>query len=396
MATSYNLSAQTGIETTYLIGTDTNVRDVSDVLDALYLADTPFLNRLTWGSAASASSIEWVSDNIGYGYIINSGAALASNGSAMNVGTSGLNNTTHAMRQLHTGTVLKYNGFADKSKGYLVVNDISLGGGSIGVEFLSGTVAAGSAIASQSTFFIVGSPTMEGSLPRLDTTRPRSVASNYMQTFRQDVRISGSRAAIEMYAVANELQTQIKLRAKEYMRELERSLILAHKDVGAATEIQHMGGIFDYLRGVSGSHIDTTTTSITESALLAITAELYDKGSVPNVLLMGPKQARVIPTWERARVRFEPDEHVAGFYVTKYVTDLGVTLDILISRWVPKSFAFVLDTSKIKPRAMRGRKYILEKLGKKGDFSEYQLISELSLEFKGYNMNQHGMFTALT
>jgi hypothetical protein len=56
----------------------------------------------------------------------------------------------------------------------------------------------------------------------------------------------------------------------------------------------------------------------------------------------------------------------------------------------------VLDANKIKLIPLRGRKFILEKLGKKGDYVEWELISEATMEFKGYTLGQHGMFDALT
>lgn len=396
MATSWAITPPSGVETTYDYTANTDVRDVSDVLDAVYLADTPFINKIGWGAPANNKIIEWITDNIGYGYlIISNGAAVASNASSFVVGTSGVGAVSLALRQIHTGTVLKYNNGSDKSKGYMVVEDFSLGGGSVVFAYLSGTTQPAD-ISDGATLFIVGSPVNEGSAPRQDSTRPRDIKSNKTQIFRQDVRMTGTRMAIEMYAVANELRHQITLRTKEYKRELERTAIIGHKDAGSSTETQLMGGIYDFLKDESGSHIDTSTTTLTETALNDLCNAIYDKGGEPNTLLMGPTQARVIPTFERQRVRLEQDSRIAGFYVNKYLTDLGVTMDILISRWVPKNFAFVLDASKIKLRPLRGRKFILEKLGKKGDYVEYQLVSEVSLEFKGYNLGQHGMFVALT
>jgi len=65
-------------------------------------------------------------------------------------------------------------------------------------------------------------------------------------------------------------------------------------------------------------------------------------------------------------------------------------------RRVPKNFAFVIDTSKCQLRAKKGRKAIMEKLGKNGDFDDWQIISEFSFEMKGYSNGQHGMFTKLS
>ena len=56
----------------------------------------------------------------------------------------------------------------------------------------------------------------------------------------------------------------------------------------------------------------------------------------------------------------------------------------------------MLDTSKIHPRAKSGRKLFIEKLGKDGDRERWQIISEFSLEMRGYDKGQHGMWSKLT
>ena len=277
----------------------------------------------------------------------------------------------------------------------MVVEDFSLGAGSVTFVFLSGTTSA-EAITDAATLFIVGDAVPEGSSPRQDSTRPRNIASNKTQIFRQDVRMTGTRMATQMYAVANELRKQIELRTMEYKRSLERTAILGFKDAGSSAETQMMGGIYYYLKGESGTHIDSTNTSLTESVLNNIIKGVMEKGGTPDTLLVGFDRQQDLSAWDVAKKRTRPDTRIAGYYVTQYLSDLGCVVDILVSRWVPKNLAFVLEKNKIKLRAMQGRKFILEKLGKKGDYTEYQLISEVSMEFNGYNLGQHGMASALS
>ena len=397
------MNPATGVETTWEITASTDVRDVSEVLDAVYLADTPLMNRLKWGAPTHNTKIEWISDNIGYGYVVLShGADLASGTTSWEIGTSGLGAISLAVRQLNSGTILKVmdTDHAAASlivKGWYVVNNWSVGG-TLSVSALSGCTLA-EAITDASTLYIVGNAVPEASATRYDKTRPRSLHSNYTQIFRQDVRMSGTRQALAMHAVPNELRHQIMLRAKEHKRQLERTVILGKKEAGAAAAgdyVRLMGGIMDFMAGQSGSHIDATTTAFTETALNNLLAAMWDKGATPNAILTGPARARSISSWERARVRVEQDSHVAGFYTNRYMSDLGWDLEILVSRWCTSNVVFVIDTSKIIPRAMRGRKYLLEKLGKNGDYDEYQLIAEVTLEMRGYTEAQHGMFHALT
>ena len=394
MATSFPFTIPSGVESTLDYTSSTDVRDVSDMLDAVYVSDTPLVNRIGYGSAISNKVHEWITDSIGYGYLIlSNGGTVASNDSGAVFGTSNIGVVSTAMRQVRTGTVLKYNN-QSTDRGWYVVEDFTYTG-SIVWAGISGT-SVSATVTDAATFFIVGNAVKEGSEPRRDATRPRQICSNKTQIFREDIRMTGTRQAIQMYAVPDELRKQIMLRTEEYKRQVERTAILGYKHAGDAAETQMMGGIYQFLDGTSGSNIDTSTTTLTETAINDVAQAVFDKGGEPNTLLLGPKQARVIPTLERARVRVTQDSRMAGFYVTKYMTDLGVEMDILISRWVPKDFTFVLDANKLKLMPLRGRKFNLQKLGLKGDYVEWQLVSEITLEFKGYSLGQHGMFTNLS
>jgi len=89
------------------------------------------------------------------------------------------------------------------------------------------------------------------------------------------------------------------------------------------------------------------------------------------------------------------NEGKGGGYINSYLTEAGIVIDIVPMAYVPVNLAFVLDTSKIMLRAKKGRKAIMEKLGKMGDFDDWQILSEFSMEMRGWNLRQHGMFTKL-
>ena len=81
---------------------------------------------------------------------------------------------------------------------------------------------------------------------------------------------------------------------------------------------------------------------------------------------------------------------------TRYLTDTGKTGDLVPMVKFPVDWLFVLDVDKIKLRALKGRKLLLEKLGKVGDYEEWQLLSEFSMEHHGVAQGQHGAFFALS
>jgi hypothetical protein len=89
------------------------------------------------------------------------------------------------------------------------------------------------------------------------------------------------------------------------------------------------------------------------------------------------------------------NDTVGGGHITSYLTEAGIEVDLIPMGNVPDNLLFVVDPGRIKLRAKSGRKALFEKLGKMGDTDDWQILSEFSLEMKGYNMGQHGMFTCL-
>ena len=157
-----------------------------------------------------------------------------------------------------------------------------------------------------------------------------------------------------------------------------------------------MNGVLGFLKGQSGSHIDSTTTSFSETAFNNVAGALWENGSTPNAFFAHQTQIRKFTTWDRSRIRMSPRENLGGAHISSYMTDIGIEVDLVPLRRCPVNIAYVLDTSKIRLRAKKNRKLILDRLGKTGDYEKYQLISEFSMEMKGYNLGQHGMFDRLT
>lgn len=379
------------------IVSNTDRRDVSEMLDLLALADTPFINRVGWGPETGATSIEWISEDLGPGYV-KAGSVMASAGTSLQISTVEGLTTAQAARQLQTGTLLYHYSSTDGEHSLMLV--VSVGtDGECEIEVLS---TATSFSVSTSTIagdklFILGAAANEGSLPRTGNWRSRVLCSNGMTILRQDVQISGSQKATDFYAIGREDQHQVMMRMKELQREREKSALYSvHVTPRSTTEASFMNGALGFLVGQSGDHIDTSTTTLTETAVNDVIGACWEAGS-DNLTFMGArKQCAKFTQWDKNRIRMEPRDGRGGGYVTRYMSEIGVEVEIVPMRNVPNNIAFVLDLSKIQLRAKKGRKGIMEKLGKAGDFDDWQIISEFSMEMKGYNLRQHGLFTRLS
>ena len=369
-------------------------RDVSEMLDLWAHKDTPFMNRISWGPDSGGLGIEWLSEHLQWGYVEN--AAGVGSASATWVGGYFFPGTTTSISaslhySLNCGAMLYAWNSTNSEDVMMVVESIGATDSICIVWVLTSSLEAAQKL------YILGELANEGSAQREDTSRPRTVLSNAFSILRKDIRITGSQAATDYHAVPEgELRHQLRLRLLEMQRDREMHLLFSSGQTRSATVAGSMYGVLGHLRGQSGSHIDVTTTSLTETAFNNLVAAVWDNRGNPDIVVGSHDQIRKFTGWDRARVRVEQDDKVGGFHVTKYLTDIGIEVDLIPMRKFPINTLFVLDSSKIKLRAKKGRKLFVEKLGVTGDRVDYQVISEFSCETRGYNLGWHGYFGALT
>jgi hypothetical protein len=400
MALDYHsINAATGrglAQATTDVVSGTEKRDVSDMLDLLAIADTPFINRIGWGPDSGGLKIEWISEDLGPGYVV-AGSVKASAGTSLQIATVEGLTTAEASRQIQTGTVL-YHYSADGDHGIMLV--VSCGSdGELEIEVLSTAVtfSVNTSTTAGDKLYIIGAVANEASLPRSGNWRTRVVNSNVFTILRQDVQISGSMAATDMYAIGKEDQHQILMRLKEMQREREKSALLSVKVTPRSTsEASLMHGALGFLAGQTGDEIDTTTTVLTETVVNNVVGACWESGANSLTFYGNKTQTGKFTQWDKDRIRTTVNEGKGGGRITKYLCECGIEIDIVPLKKFPTNIAFVIDDSKVKLRAKTGRKAIMEKLGKAGDMDDWQIISEFTMEMKGYNLHQHGLWTKLT
>ena len=376
------------------ITASTDKRDVSEMLDLWAHKDTPFLNRISWGPDSGGLGIEWLSEHLNWGYIENAaGVGCASTSWAGGSFYPGTVTSICATLKyaLNCGALLYAWNSTNQADVMMVVESVGASDSICIVWVLTSSLEASQKL------YILGELANEGSAQREDTSRPRTLLSNNFSILRKDIRITGSMANTDMHAVPEgEVRHQLRLRLLEMQRDREMHLLFSSTQTRSGTVASSMNGVLGYLRGQSGSHIDVTTTSLTETAFNNLVAAVWDNRGNPDVVVGSHDQIRKFTGWDRARVRVEQDDKIGGFHVTKYLTDIGIEVDLIPMRKFPINTLFVLDTSKIKLRAKKNRKLFVEKLGITGDRVDYQVISEFSGEVRGYNLGYHGYFGALT
>jgi hypothetical protein len=400
-----NLSIPLGYYATTTPTSGTTKPDVSDMLELWAHKETPFLNRISWGAESStANLITWLTEHLGWRYFETSGG-VASNATSLIIASLGTGYLTkeEQSKQLRPGTLCWAQGMADSGSAsgdnaWFYVTTVGTAG-TVDIAMIADHAAS---IAASAKIYIVGSFANEGSVPDRDTARTRSILSNNLAILRYDIQMTGSQAKTDMYAVADELQHQTKLRLLEMQMDRERAVLLSVTQAKSATAPPLMNGFLGLIAdpttfalGVSEGWVDNSTTALGETAFNNMVAACFENGGRPNCVVGGVSQIRKFTSWATDRIRSTPDTRVGGQYITQYMTDVGITVDLIpMMKW-PVDMLFILDDSKLTMRAKTGRKLIIEKLGKAGDYDQWQLISEFSLEHHGVKWGQHGAFLKL-
>ena len=371
----------------------TQRRDVSEALDLLALAETPFINRIGWGAESGGMSIEWITENLGPGYLNTSNVASIST-SFIALSIDGVD-ASEALLQVKDGSVIYAFDSIDGNHLFAVITSIPVYGAGVTmfVSFISGAVSSTPA---NQKWYILGAYANEGSIPNLPRPRQRAVCSNSFTILRQDVQITGTMKSTDMYAIGREDRHQIMMRLKELQRDRERAALYSILYAKTSAAAGLMNGVYGFLSGRTGSNIDNSTLALTESAVNTVVSKIWENGGRNLTFFGALSQCAKFTRWDKNRIRTKVNESKGGGYIQSYLIESGIVIDLVPMANVPRNLAFVLDTSKIKLRAKRGRKAIMEKLGKMGDFDDWQILSEFTMEMKGYNLGQHGMFTALT
>jgi len=375
----------------------TQKRDVSEALDLLALADTPFINKVGWGPESGGMSIEWISEDLGPG-MVKSSICESTALSFLLLSVEGID-ASEAGLQLKQGSVLySYDSGGSDPHMFAIVTSCPATGFGVGVSVTISLIdgAHANSIATGQKWYVLGAYANEGSNPNVPGPRQRAILSNNFTILRQDVQITGTMKSSDMYAIGREDRHQVLMRLKELQRDREKTALYSIRYAKTSAAAGLINGVYGFLSGQSGDHIDSSTYTLTESAVNTVVTKIWENGG-RNLTFFGHiNQCAKFTRWDKNRIRTRVNEGKGGGYISSYLTESGIVIDLVPMAYVPTNIAFVVDTSKISLRAKRGRKALMEKLGKMGDYDDWQILSEFSLEMKGYNLRQHGMFTKLT
>lgn len=381
-----------------LYGTNLDKIDCSDVLAAILLSDTSILGAIPFKGQVQNIEHFWIEDSL------NAVSFTASSASSTTLTISAPSASSNVQRILRTYAIV-YPGTGEFRMQF-GANPVT-GGNTSMTTYGSTTWVA----TTSTTWYVAAMPKADISAASSDISLARTRRRNFTQVFERAIEITQTRKGVAVYAVPDELKHQIQMRTYEIKREMNMSVIAGYAIASSSntyspdSEIRTMCGLIQLIRdpALTSTNSDNSTTQVsgalTESVINALAEKVFNRGGLDSksdaVLVVPPYQQRVISAFEKDRVRRDPDERKSGYYITKFITDLGYDLPIVVDRWMPTDKAILLDKSRVALMPLKGDNWHTEKMAVTGRSEKWQISGQFTLELRNPD-EAHGLLYDLS
>jgi hypothetical protein len=350
--------------------------DLSQELSAILLADTQFLGRIGSGGAAKQVDHYWVEESLNATYVTSA--------EALDTSETDLSVSTGDGAKVPIGSLLVNESEAGVDE-VLQVTDVSSDTLTI-VRAAGDSAPAAQNHLSGSKFRIIAQAKQEGDENVTDRSVARTRVHNVCQIFKREVFISGTMQALDMAGVPNEYSHQLGRRMLEIKRELAMSVWggvkITNSGAGGSDSVyRSMNGVRNFVRSQS-SQLDAVSTAFSEGLINALYKKIYDKGGEASIAVGSAEQMTQFSQLHRDKVRLAPSDRARGVFVTKYLTEYGVELDLLIDRWCLKGDLLLGDPSRVRLMPLNGRQFQATPLDKRGDALRGMIVGEYTLEVR--------------
>jgi len=220
-----------------------------------------------------------------------------------------------------------------------------------------------------------------------------------LSTFGYGIAITRRRQAVSHAGVPSEFAHQTAYRLKEFMRQLDSSIInsIRSDTEGGAADYSSMGGIIEFISATDGN-ITTTSEALTPSVMNAMIKQIWDDGGMVAggrlACIVGGVQKRKISAFDQAYRRLDYESRAAGYVVEKFLSDLGFEVEIIVDPHVPDDICVIGDLTRLKVGPLQTMAVSLEDIAKTGALIEAMLtgkniIASLKLRKFGENLKNY-------
>ncbi|WP_434758285.1 SU10 major capsid protein [Paenibacillus amylolyticus] len=240
----------------------------------------------------------------------------------------------------------------------------------------AGTDAA--AISANATIEVQFVEGAEGADARNSRYKPRVRKSNITQIFDETVEISGTAAAVASYGIDDLYEYEKAKKLLELALQTEKAFIGGVRYENGV--VRQMDGIRNMLKSnVTNLNGSDLTMDVINDSLQSI----YTKGGFATggnyEIVVPATQKRKVGKFSDNIVRINNGDETRGTVVNRLITDFG-EFNVSINDNLGADEALILDKNRISLKALNGRDFAHEYLGKKGDYYQGQIVGEYTLE----------------
>lgn len=241
----------------------------------------------------------------------------------------------------------------------------------------------------------LGQALAEGSDPEVARWQDRTGAYNMTQIFGPTaIQISATENVVRKYGLGGttEFQHQVANRTKEHWIEFEQALLYGIRVNDTSNHWRSMGGLAYYLTAANGAVVDSSTTTFSESSVLAMLQSTFDNGGGPDRLVMSSKNKRLASAFTSAgTIQVDRTDRGRGTVVDYIDSDFG-RVALILDRWCRTADVFAFEREQTQIATLRP--LVFEMLAKTGDSMKGQIVCEKTLKVRRWAHG--GRFTALT
>lgn len=351
--------------------------DLSEELAEIIRTDnTALLQRVgAAGLVATELKHQWLEDKLN--------ANTATLNGAIDASTPTVNVGTGEGARFKVGTLFKFNE-AGKSE---VCRVTAISTDALTVERGHGS-SSGESHADGATIMIISHTKQEGWKPNEeDWSQERRGMYNLLTTMGYGIAITRRRQAVSHAGVPSEFAHQAAYRLKEFMRQLDSSIINSVRSgsEGGAADYSSLGGLIEFV-SASGGNITTTSEALTPSVMNAMIKQIWDDGGMVAggrlACIVGGVQKRKISAFDQAYRRMDFENRAAGYVVERFLSDLGFEVEVITDPWVPDDICIIGDLNRLKVGPLQTDAVALEDIAKTGRLIEAMLSGTYSCEVR--------------
>lgn len=381
-----------------VFGTGQEKIDVSDVLAAALLKDTTFLGEVPLTGTAKNIEHRWLEDSLNAVFVTGTFAV------AGNVLTITAPATTPDVLNI----VRRFGVVRPEGRDfYLQFGADPVTGANTMTPYGNTTPVA---ITVATRFIVAALPKRDIDPVSADISSGRVIRRNFTQVFERGVWVEESRKHIELHAVADELKLQIEKRTMEVKQELNRAIVIGIPTfVGGVftgdLQERTMAGVLQQIRNPDMGTANTDRTAVTvngaltELVLNELAFRMWELGGLQDdsdpIIVVGARQARAVSAFNRERLRVDESNRVAGWYINRYMTDLGKEMPIIRDRWVPADMLFIVDKKRIQLMPLGGDAWGIKEKPSQGRHQMWQISGQYTLRVSNADAC-HGALLRLT